>query len=159
VTFKRFACPSLWRFLVERFGVRSVLDVGCGEGHAVLFFHRLGLFAHGIDGLLRNANHSATIRAKPARSQAERKRQAAAISMHLLWAHDLIRMVPHTHRYHLPKAGRIEVPHMSVKYAAIANSLFGKIPAESVFVRAEGAKGMYFVTAHDSIIAVREGIH
>ncbi len=47
-------CPRLWRFLVDRFGVRSVLDVGCGEGHAVLFFHRLGLFAHGIDGLADN---------------------------------------------------------------------------------------------------------
>jgi hypothetical protein len=47
-------CPALWRYLVERFGIRSVLDVGCGEGHAVLFFHRLGLFAHGIDGLALN---------------------------------------------------------------------------------------------------------
>lgn len=44
-------CPVLWRYLVERYGVRSVLDVGCGEGHAVLFFHRLGVFSHGIDGL------------------------------------------------------------------------------------------------------------
>lgn len=47
-------CPVLWKFLVERFAVRSVLDVGCGEGHAVAFFHRLGVFAHGIDGLRLN---------------------------------------------------------------------------------------------------------
>lgn len=51
-------CPGLWRFLVDRFGVRSVLDVGCGEGHAVLFFHRLGLFAHGIDGLADNVRRA-----------------------------------------------------------------------------------------------------
>ena|SRR5579862_340384 len=51
-------CPLLWRFLVERFGVQSVLDVGCGEGHAVLFFHRLGLFAHGIDGLPLNVRRA-----------------------------------------------------------------------------------------------------
>ena len=53
-------CPQLWRLLTERFGVRSVLDVGCGEGHAVLHFHRLGLHAHGIDGLLANVRRAVT---------------------------------------------------------------------------------------------------
>src|SRR5271166_1318469 len=43
--------PTLWRYLVDRFAVKSVLDVGCGEGHAVNFFHKLGVVAHGIDGL------------------------------------------------------------------------------------------------------------
>ena len=50
--------PGLWRYLVGRFGVRSVLDVGCGEGHAVQFFHRLGVIAHGIDGLLINVRRA-----------------------------------------------------------------------------------------------------
>lgn len=54
------SCPVLWRYLVERFGVRSVLDVGCGEGHAVLFFHRLGLVAHGIEGLAHNVIRAVT---------------------------------------------------------------------------------------------------
>jgi SAM-dependent methyltransferase len=53
-------CPHLWRFLVERFGVKSVLDVGCGEGHAVLYFNRLGVYAHGIDGLAANIQRSVT---------------------------------------------------------------------------------------------------
>jgi SAM-dependent methyltransferase len=52
--------PVLWRFLVERFGIRSVLDVGCGEGHAVLFFERLGIKAHGIDGLRENVEQAVT---------------------------------------------------------------------------------------------------
>lgn len=51
-------CPTLWRFLVERFAIRSVLDVGCGEGHSVLFLHRMGLFAHGIDGLETNVRRA-----------------------------------------------------------------------------------------------------
>ena len=50
--------PALWRYLVGRFGVRSVLDVGCGEGHAVRFFHALGVIAHGIDGLLINVQRA-----------------------------------------------------------------------------------------------------
>jgi SAM-dependent methyltransferase len=50
--------PNVWRFLVERYAVRSVLDVGCGEGHATAFFHRMGVIAHGIDGLERNVRRA-----------------------------------------------------------------------------------------------------
>lgn len=50
----RTFAPRLWRYLVERHAITSVLDVGCGEGHAVRFFHRLGVIAHGIDGLTTN---------------------------------------------------------------------------------------------------------
>ena len=50
--------PVLWRFLAERYSLRSMLDVGCGEGHAVAFFHGMGLYAHGIDGLLTNIERS-----------------------------------------------------------------------------------------------------
>lgn len=50
--------PSLWRQLVERFAVRSMLDVGCGEGHAVKFFHSIGVIAHGIDALRKNVERA-----------------------------------------------------------------------------------------------------
>lgn len=53
-------CPVLWRYLVDRFAVNSVLDVGCGEGHAVRFFQRLGVIAHGIDGLRANVDRAVT---------------------------------------------------------------------------------------------------
>jgi len=43
--------PHLWTWLVEHEGVESVLDVGCGEGQAVDYFHELGAFAIGIDGV------------------------------------------------------------------------------------------------------------
>jgi Core-2/I-Branching enzyme len=51
-------CPELWKYLVDRFAIKSVLDVGCGEGHAVRFFHKLGLIAHGIDGLELNVKRA-----------------------------------------------------------------------------------------------------
>jgi hypothetical protein len=50
--------PTLWRYLAGRFAVRSMLDVGCGEGHAVKFFHDLGIISHGIDGLRANINRA-----------------------------------------------------------------------------------------------------
>ena len=60
---------------------------------------------------LRNRDIRALLFPKPARTQAENNRHAAAVSrkLHLLRAHRLIRKVPHTHRYHLTKAGRIAV--------------------------------------------------
>ena len=50
--------PNLWRYLIDRFAVRSMLDVGCGEGHAVRFFHRNGVIAHGIEGLRANVERA-----------------------------------------------------------------------------------------------------
>jgi hypothetical protein len=50
--------PRLWRALIERFALRSMLDIGSGEGHAVHFFHKAGVIAHGIDGLMKNVERS-----------------------------------------------------------------------------------------------------
>jgi hypothetical protein len=52
--------PALWKFLIERYAVSSVLDVGCGEGHAVMQFRRFGVNAHGIDGLRANVARAVT---------------------------------------------------------------------------------------------------
>lgn len=43
--------PTLWAWLVAEHGVESVIDVGCGEGQALLEFQRLGAAALGVDGL------------------------------------------------------------------------------------------------------------
>ena len=46
--------------LVAKFGIRTVLDVGCGEGHMVRCFQSLGCNAIGLDGLPRNAEVAET---------------------------------------------------------------------------------------------------
>lgn len=43
--------PALFDWLVEELGVRSVIDVGCGEGHALDYFRALGCFTRGVDGI------------------------------------------------------------------------------------------------------------
>ena len=43
-------CPHLWSWVVRRFQVRSVLDVGCGEGHSTRFFQGLGCAVTGVEG-------------------------------------------------------------------------------------------------------------
>lgn len=42
--------PNLWYWVYEILEVRSVLDVGCGEGHGAGFFHGLGCKVLGVDG-------------------------------------------------------------------------------------------------------------
>jgi hypothetical protein len=43
--------PDLWTWLVESWGVRSMVDVGCGEGIAVDHFAALGVDALGVEGI------------------------------------------------------------------------------------------------------------
>jgi SAM-dependent methyltransferase len=44
--------PEMWAYLVEREGIRSVLDVGCGDGAALAAFKEIGVTGFfGIDGL------------------------------------------------------------------------------------------------------------
>jgi hypothetical protein len=50
--------PQLWRFLIERFNIRTMLDVGAGEGHCPAFFHRHGVIAHGIEGMVANIDRA-----------------------------------------------------------------------------------------------------
>ncbi|MBN2644202.1 MAG: methyltransferase domain-containing protein [Desulfuromonadaceae bacterium] len=53
--------PELWSWLVERFAVKRVLDVGCGDGINSAYFERLGCRLVGIEGLLPNALHPQAI--------------------------------------------------------------------------------------------------
>ena len=42
--------PDLWQWAHDELEVRSVLDLGCGEGHAAGFFKELGCRVLGVDG-------------------------------------------------------------------------------------------------------------
>lgn len=52
--------PQLWELLIQRLGVTSMLDVGCGEGHCVRWFAENGLSATGFDGLRQNVEQAVT---------------------------------------------------------------------------------------------------
>jgi SAM-dependent methyltransferase len=42
--------PELWQWAHDELKVRSVLDLGCGEGHAAGFFKEMGCRVLGVDG-------------------------------------------------------------------------------------------------------------
>lgn len=43
-------CPEVWDRLIADKVIRSVLDVGCGEGRSTAFFADRGIVARGIEG-------------------------------------------------------------------------------------------------------------
>lgn len=43
-------CPALWTWVVRKYGITSVLDIGCGEGHSTRFFQGLGCEVRGVEG-------------------------------------------------------------------------------------------------------------
>ena len=51
-------CPQVWSYVIERFGIDSVLDLGSGVGNAAEYFHRRGLRTVAIDGLVENVRMS-----------------------------------------------------------------------------------------------------
>jgi hypothetical protein len=50
--------PSVWEYLVRRFAVDSVLDLGSGRGFSSHFFHKAGLKVIAVDGLADNVQNA-----------------------------------------------------------------------------------------------------
>lgn len=43
--------PLVWQYVIDRLAIRSVLDVGSGEGYAARWFHRQGVISYACEGL------------------------------------------------------------------------------------------------------------
>jgi hypothetical protein len=50
-------CPSVWSYVIDRFGVQSVMDLGSGAGHVLLGFSRKVL-DNSVEGLFDNVHKS-----------------------------------------------------------------------------------------------------
>lgn len=50
--------PNVWSYIIERFAIKSVLDVGSGLGYSSGFFFKKGLPVIAIDGLPENIQHA-----------------------------------------------------------------------------------------------------
>jgi SAM-dependent methyltransferase len=50
--------PAVWNYVISRFSIKSVLDVGSGAGNASYFFHKAGLQVIAVDGLAENIEKS-----------------------------------------------------------------------------------------------------
>jgi SAM-dependent methyltransferase len=51
--------PHLWKWLIKKLKVNSILDIGCGEGHSTKYFSELGCDVLGIDGSKKAIKNSA----------------------------------------------------------------------------------------------------
>ena len=51
-------CPTVWNYLIDRFAVRTVLDLGSGLGYSANYFFQRGCAVVAVDGLRENVKHS-----------------------------------------------------------------------------------------------------
>lgn len=51
-------CPTVWDYVINRFCIRSVLDIGSGLGHAADYFFRKGVAVVAMDGLPANIKNA-----------------------------------------------------------------------------------------------------
>ena len=51
-------CPKAWDYVIDRFCIESVHDLGSGEGYSALYFHRRGLKVLATDGLPQNVQRA-----------------------------------------------------------------------------------------------------
>jgi hypothetical protein len=51
-------CPKTWAYVVERFAISSVMDLGSGGGYAADYFYCRGLKTVAVDGLYENVRAS-----------------------------------------------------------------------------------------------------
>ena len=42
--------PELWDWIIKELGIKSVIDVGCGEGHSTKYFKEKGCKVLGVEG-------------------------------------------------------------------------------------------------------------
>jgi hypothetical protein len=51
-------CPESWEYVIKKYNIKSVLDVGSGQGHAPDWFAKQGLESYAIEGLKENVDHA-----------------------------------------------------------------------------------------------------
>jgi cyclopropane fatty-acyl-phospholipid synthase-like methyltransferase len=53
--------PELWDWLINTFEPKSILDIGCGEGHLMKYFFDRFIEVHGIEGMQKNKDNAPEI--------------------------------------------------------------------------------------------------
>ena len=51
-------CPESWNYVIEKYKIKSVMDVGSGYGHASKWFSEQGMESIAIEGLQKNVDNA-----------------------------------------------------------------------------------------------------
>jgi SAM-dependent methyltransferase len=51
-------CPNVWNYIIDRFGLTSILDLGSGRGYAAKYFSNKGLNVVAVEGMQDNCTNS-----------------------------------------------------------------------------------------------------
>ncbi|MBB6146847.1 hypothetical protein HNQ77_004828 [Silvibacterium bohemicum] len=118
-------CPSVWDYVISRFGIDSVLDLGSGCGNASHYFCRKGLKVVAVEGLSDNIR----------------------LSLYPAIMHDLVNGPVHT-RVDLVHCQEV-VEHIEEKYidSLLASLLTGKFVLMTHAVPGQNAYGACWLHA------------
>lgn len=50
--------PDVWEYLIKKFGIRSMIDIGCGVGKNARWFQERGIPAFGVEGFPDYIRHT-----------------------------------------------------------------------------------------------------
>jgi len=84
-------CPGGWQYLLDNYRVRTVTDIGCGQGHALKWFKDAGCFVIGVEGLQSNVDKANTLLGEEVVMCCDL--QAGSICLpqsHLVWCCELV---------------------------------------------------------------------
>lgn len=45
--------PIMWKYIVEKYNIKTVIDIGCGRGYAAKYFESIGCDILGVDGSMK----------------------------------------------------------------------------------------------------------
>lgn len=91
--------PQTWRWLIDRFAVLSMLDLGSGEGHAARFFWKHGVQAIAVDGSMSNICNAVY-----PTFYCDLTETALQTNVDLVWCQEVVEHVQETHIQNLMHA-------------------------------------------------------
>ncbi len=50
--------PSVWDYIIQRFALSSIMDLGSGMGYAAQYFHNKGMKVLAVDGMIENCQRA-----------------------------------------------------------------------------------------------------
>lgn len=152
-------CPMIWMWMVDRFGVRSMMDLGSGEGHCALFVSRM----HNIPVIAVDASPRNVGRAKYPTILIDIEDQPALSRVDLVWCSEFVEHVDEKHINNLMNSF-YSAPVIIMSHATKGQDGYNHVNCQPESYWIERFRAMdYYMAEHDTKTlrdkATQDGAH